>query len=320
LLPAYGSNPLQRFHRIIKKKFGGFSCNFTQQPASKKRSGFAPRVPGGLGYCVDTEEIRPMRRTIGSVSLILFNVGLAFGQPAAAPPAFEVASVKVNTAGTNAGMGRGGMGGGRGGGIVTPSPSGISMINVPLKAVIQWAYRVQSVQVSGPGWLDVDRYDVVAKAAGAVPEDQLRLMMQTLLADRFKLALHRESKEMQAYVITVAKSGLKIKESTTEGDMDIQPSAPAGANFQRATVSKLADLLSGQLQSPVIDQTGLTGRYDFKLDLSNFLDPTTPMGINDVIPIFIQAAQQQLGVKIDQKKIPVEVLTVDHAEKIPVEN
>ena len=260
-----------------------------------------------------------MLRTIGSVSLFLFNACMAFGQTAAAPPAFEVASVKVNTAGTNGGMGRGGMGG-HGFDTITPSPSGVSVIDVRLKSVIQWAYHVQPVQVSGPGWLDVDRYDIVAKAAGAVSEEQLRLMMQTLLADRFKLALHHESKEMQAYVVTVAKSGLKMKESTSEGDMDIQPSAPAGAAFQRATVSKLAELLSGPLQSPVIDETGLTGRYDFKLDLSGFLDPSTPMGINDVIPILIQAAQQQLGIKVDQKKVVVEMLMVDHAEKIPVEN
>ena len=259
-----------------------------------------------------------MLRTTGSVSLILFNVGLALSQPAAAPLAFDVASVKVDTAGTNEGMGRGGMGHGREN--ITPSPAGITMINVPLKSVIQWAYHIQPVQVSGPGWLDVDRYDVVAKAAGAVPEEQLRQMMQTLLAGRFKLAFHRESKEMQAYIITVAKSGLKIKESTSEGDMDMQPSGPATVTIQRASVSRLAELLSGPFQAPVIDQTGLSGRYDFKLDLSGFLDPATPVGINDVIPIVIQAAQQQLGIKIDQKKVPIEMLMVDHAEKIPVEN
>ena len=254
-----------------------------------------------------------MRRTIGSVSLILFNVCLAFSQPAAAPPAFEVASVKVDTIGTNEG-------GGRGREIVTPSPAGISMINVRLKSVIQCAYHVQAVQISGPGWLDVDRYDVVAKAVGAMPEDQLRLMMQTLLADRFKLAFHRESKEMRAFVASVAKTGLKMKESTSEGDMDMQPSGKAGATIQRATVQKLAELLSGPLQAPVVDETGLTGRYDFTIDLSNVLDPTTPMGINDVIPIFIQVAQLQLGIKIDEKKVAVEMLMVDHAEKLPVEN
>jgi len=267
---------------------------------------------------METKEIRLMLRTIGGVSLFLLNTWLVFGQTAAAPPAFDVASVKVDIAGTNEGGGRGGMGRGRE--IITPSPAGISMINVSLKSVIQWAYHVQAVQVSGPGWLDVDRYDVVAKAAGAVSEDKLRQMMQTLLADRFKLAFHRESKEMRAFVVSVAKTGLKMRESTSEGDMDMQPSGKAGATIQRATVPRLAELLSGPLQAPVVDQTGLTGRYDFTIDLSNVLDPTTPMGINDVIPIFVQVAQQQLGIKIDEKKMPVEMLMVDHAEKIPVEN
>jgi uncharacterized protein (TIGR03435 family) len=102
--------------------------------------------------------------------------------------------------------------------------------------------------------------------------------------------------------------------------MDIQPSGRVGASFQRATIQKLAELLSGPLQAPVVDETGLTGRYDFKIDLANVLDPTTPMGINDVIPIFVQVAQQQLGIKIDEKKAAVEMLMVDHAEKLPVEN
>lgn len=254
-----------------------------------------------------------MRRSIGIVSIILFNAGLVFSQPAATPLAFDVDSVKVDTIGTNEG-------GGRGREIVTPSPAGISMINVRLKTVIQWAYHVQPVQVSGPGWLESDRYDVVAKAAGEVPEAQLREMMQTLLANRFKLAVHRESKEMQAFVISVAKTGLKIKESTTDGEMAITPSGRVGATFQRATVAKLAELLSGPLQAPVVDETGLTGRYDFSIDLSNVLDPTTPMGINDVIPIFVQVAQQQLGIKIDEKKVPVNMVMVDHVEKVPVEN
>ena len=76
----------------------------------------------------------------------------------------------------------------------------------------------------------------------------------------------------------------------------------------------------GGLATEEADETGLTGRYDFTIDLSNVLDPSTPMGINDVIPIFVQVAQQQLGIKIDEKKVAVEMLMVDHAEKIPVEN
>jgi uncharacterized protein (TIGR03435 family) len=265
---------------------------------------------------VETQEIRPMLRTIGSVSLFLFNAGMVFSQPAATAPAFEVASVKADTAGTNEG-------GGRGREIVTPSPSGISMINVRLKSVIVWAYHLQPVQVTGPAWLDVDRFDVVAKASGAASEDQQRLMMQKLLVDRFKLAFHHETKEMQAFVVSVAKTGLKAKPSDSEGEMSIQPAGEMAASVQRATVSKLAEMLSGPLQAPVIDETGLTGKYDFKLDLANFMmsmDRTQPMGISDVIPILIQAAQQQLGIKIEQRKVPVELMIVDHLEKVPVEN
>jgi uncharacterized protein (TIGR03435 family) len=272
-------------------------------------------VAGKPDWSKDAQEIHRMARMIASLTLFLFNTCLALTQPAATPLAFDAASVKVDAG--SEGMARGRQ-------IVTPSPNGISMINVPLKAVIQWAYHLQPVQITGPGWLDADRYDVVAKAAAAAPEEQLQQMMQTLLAQRFKLAVHRETKEMQAYVVTVAKTGLKIKESAaSEGDMTIQPSGEAAATIQRATVSHLADMLSVPLQAPVIDMTGLTGHYDFRIDLSSFLvnlDRDHPMGINDVIPIFIKAAQQQLGVKIDQKKMPVEMLVVDHAEKVPVEN
>lgn len=253
-----------------------------------------------------------MLRIIGMASLFLLNAGWAMSQTAA-PPVFEVASVKVASAGTNDGGGHGRLN-------ITPSPSGVSMINVPLKAVIQWAYHVQAVQVSGPGWLDGDRYDVIGKTAGVTSEDQQRQMMQTLLADRFKLTFHRESKEMRAFVASVAKTGLKMKESTTEGDMDMKPSGKAGATIQRATIAKLVELLSGPLQAPVIDETGLTGRYDFTIDVSNVLDPGTPMGISDVIPIFVQLAQQQLGIKIEEKKVSVEMLMVDHVERVPVEN
>jgi len=256
-----------------------------------------------------------MLRPMGIVSLFLFNACLAFSQPAAAPPAFDVASVKVHPT-TNSG----GRGGPFGFETITPSPGGVTMTNVPLKSVIDWAYHVQPVQVSGPGWLEVDRYDVAAKAAGAVSEERLRQMMQTLLADRFKLTLHRESKEMRAFVATVAKSGLKMKESTSEGDMDMQPTGKAGVTIKRASLARLAELLSGPLQAPVVDETGLTGRYDFTIDMSNLLDPATPMGISDVIPIFVQVANQQLGIKIEEKKVSVEMLMVDHVEKVPVEN
>jgi uncharacterized protein (TIGR03435 family) len=90
-------------------------------------------------------------------------------------------------------------------------------MNVHLKSVIQWAYHLQAIQVSGPGWLDDNRYDIVAKTAGEVPTDRQRIMMQTLLAQRFKLTCHQETKELPAYVLTVAKGGHKLKQSESEG-------------------------------------------------------------------------------------------------------
>src|SRR5580658_5581293 len=133
-----------------------------------------------------------MRAVLGT-TLSIFSACGAFGQPAAAPPAFEVASVKANAAGTGEGLGRGRE-------IITPSPAGVTMKNVHLKSVIEWAYHLQAIQISGPAWLDDNRYDIVAKAAGEVPAERQRVMMQALLAQRFRMAVHRETKEMPAYV------------------------------------------------------------------------------------------------------------------------
>jgi uncharacterized protein (TIGR03435 family) len=261
-----------------------------------------------------------MRVALGT-TLSIFTACAAFGQPAAPAPAFEVASVKAS-----AGAGGGeGMGPGRGGReTVTPSPAGVTMKNVHLKSVIQWAYHLQAIQVSGPGWLDDNRYDIVAKAAGEVPTGQQRLMMQTLLAQRFKLACHQETKEMPAYVLTVAKGGHKLKQSESEGDMELKPGASnrMSASFSRVTMAQLEDMVSSPLQGVVVDQTGLKGSYDFTLDMSPFLGggDFKPTGIEDVITMITQAAKEQLGIVIEQKKVPAELLIVDHVEKSPVEN
>jgi uncharacterized protein (TIGR03435 family) len=257
-----------------------------------------------------------MRAVLGT-TLSIFSACGAFGQPATAPPAFEVASVKANATGTGEGLGRGRE-------IITPSPAGITMRNVHLKSVIEWAYQLQTIQISGPAWLDDNQYDIVAKAAGETPADRQQAMMQTLLAARFKLAFHRETKEMPAYVVTVAKSGHKLKPSESEGEMELKPSGnnKMAASFSHVTRAQLTETLSPVLQGVVIDQTGLKGSYDFTLDMSPFMGGGDfhLTSVEDVITVIIQAAKEQLGIIIEQKKTPVEVLIVDHAEKIPVEN
>jgi uncharacterized protein (TIGR03435 family) len=255
-------------------------------------------------------------RAIFGTSVLVFSACGAFAQPAEAP-AFEVASVKMSATGASEGAGRGRE-------IITPSPAGVTMRNVHLKSVVQWAYHMQAIQVSGPGWLDDNRYDIVAKAAGETPVERQRVMMQTLLAARFKLAFHRETKEMPAYVFTVAKGGHKLKPSESEGEMEIKPSGTGkmAAAFSRVTLAQLSEMISSPLQAVVVDQTGLKGSYDFTLDMAAFMGggDFRPTGIEDVITMIIQAANEQLGIKIEQKKVAAEVLIVDHAEKIPVEN
>ena len=251
-------------------------------------------------------------RVLGASGLLVLGVCGGSAQ-SAAPPNFEVASVKVNA---------GGVGGERGGGrdIITPAPAGVNMTAVRLHSIVQWAYHLQTIQVSGPSWIDNDRYDIVAKAPGPVTTEQLRQMTRALLTQRFKLEFHKETKVMPAYVVSVAKSGHKMKPSEGEGEMQVKPgSSRMIANFTHVTLAQLSEMLSSPLQGVVVDETGLKGSWDFTIDASSFA-ATQPTGIDDMINMVIQAVNEQLGVKIEQKKVPAEVLVVDRAERVPVEN
>src|SRR5439155_1891243 len=187
--------------------------------------------------------------TLG-VTLIVFTAAGAFGQ------SFEVASVRVSQIGK-----AGGEGSMREN--IQVSPGTVTMRNVSLKSGIRWAYHVMDYQVMGPDWLGNERFDIVGKSAGPVAEDELRLMLQGLLAERFKLTLHRQTKELPAYVLLVGKNGPKFHETQTEGEASIQPNrALLSVAVQRAPVSQLVDMISNVLRSPALDQTALKGRYD----------------------------------------------------------
>jgi uncharacterized protein (TIGR03435 family) len=215
---------------------------------------------------------------------------VASAQPPASPT-FEVASIKPaapQQAGRMMMRQRGGPG--------TPDPSQYSVENFPLSRVIQQAYGVQSYQVSGPSWIDSERYDIVAKLAPGTTKEQFQLMLQNLLAERFKLVVHRETKELPTYALVVGKGGPKMKESP-KADPDAQPDAPPPqpqigrdgklqiarggrgmmvmmgpkglhAEAARSTMTQLCDFLSNQLGRPVVDETHLTAQYDYALDFS----------------------------------------------------
>jgi uncharacterized protein (TIGR03435 family) len=254
-----------------------------------------------------------MLRTILGTSLMIFTSARAFCQSAASPPAFEVASVHVSQ------IGRGGGEGSRRENIQF-TPDTVTMRNVSLKSAIRWAYHVFDYQVSGPDWLQSERYDIVAKAAGPVTEDQLRTMLQTLLADRFKLELHHQTKELAAYVLVVAKNGPKFHESETAGESSIQPDQKRmSVTVQRTPLSQLTEMLSSVFRAPVVDMTGLKGKYDVTLNLSKYVGDMQPAH-DDPLSIFMAGLQEELGLKLESKKMPIDLLIIDRAEKVPVEN
>jgi uncharacterized protein (TIGR03435 family) len=240
-------------------------------------------------------------------------------QATEARPAFEVASVKVNASG--AGLWR----------IYPPSGNRFRATNVTLDQLIQTSYRLLPFQVSGgPSWLNSERFDIEAKSEGdaALTLDQERLMLQRLLEDRFRLKLHRETSERAIYELQIAKGGIKFKEGKCVGEPG--PTNPCGgfslgtrgkAAARVAEMPGFASLLAGYLGRVVIDKTNLAGKYDF--DLTWTPDENMPKGPGDAGqppadpdgPSLFTALQEQLGLKLEAAKGPVEILVVDHSEK-----
>jgi uncharacterized protein (TIGR03435 family) len=259
------------------------------------------------------------------------------------------------------------------GGPETPDPGQLTYTNVSLKSVLMAAYDVKDYEISGPSWLDSTRFNITAKIAPGTNKDQFRLMLQNLLAERFKVSLHHETKELPMFALVVGKSGVKMKEVVeeaappTDGDgprdplanggrppmgKDGMPVLPKGgrggmmmtmglhggrfrmqANGQ--TMASLVNMLANQMGRPVVDQTGLTAKYDFTLDFApepgqgGMKDASMPMGgpglggdagSDAAGPNILTAVQEQLGLKVEAKKGPVDLLVIDRAEKTPTEN
>ncbi len=229
---------------------------------------------------------------------------------------FEVASVKPNRIGN-----AGGEGSNRE--SISASPLSLAMRNVTLSSCLKWAYGVKSFQIDGPGWLTSERYDIMAKAAGAVREDEIRLMLRALLAERFKLTLRRESRELPVYALVVARKGLKLRQAAGEGDSRMSPEG-GDLVFRNFSMAELAERLSTipfKVDRPVVDETGLDGRFDFHLKLASGGAElkTTLEGMDRGVAIFAYF-QEQLGLKLEGRKAPVDVLVIEHAEKVPTES
>jgi uncharacterized protein (TIGR03435 family) len=267
---------------------------------------------------------------------VLLACSSAFSQtPPPSRPQFEAASVKPNT------------GSGRGVSIGSPSPGRFRAENVWLRFLIQTAWNVKDFQVSGgPSWAASERYDIDATTDGKVPFAQMRLMLQTLLEERFQLVLHQESKDLPVYELAIAKSGMKLQAPKEGGCVTRAPDAPPQPpvpgqpppNYCGATswsprsldgsaisMQTLTTLLANILQHPVIDKTGFAGTFDVHLawtaDQStpglmapDLPQPALPSGDAPGPTIFTVIAEQ-LGLKLLPGKAPTEVLVIDRAEK-----
>jgi uncharacterized protein (TIGR03435 family) len=318
-----------------------------------------------------------MMRTIAGTALTAWacSCSIAYAQADAKDAdtrlAFEVASVRPA-----APMPPGQMTVGSRGGPGTNDPGRITYTNVTIINLLLRAYDVKYNQISGgPGWLENERFDINVKVPPGATREQVKVMLQHLLASRFRLAVHREKKEMPIYALVVGKNGPRMREAkpgapppvTPDPTMPLQtgsegcPDLSAMANRQGSMMaitngnaclamsgqpmSKLANMLSEQLDRPVVEMTGLDAKYDFLLrfDASTAGKGMTVMtgvpvggqlggdGSRDgagivpgadanAAPGILAAVQQQLGLKLEPRKGPVEVLVIDHVEKTPTEN
>jgi uncharacterized protein (TIGR03435 family) len=260
-------------------------------------------------------------------------------------PSFEVASVRRVPLGT---------GGGMSGGPGTSDPERIAYTNVVLHPVLAIAY---GEPVFGPDWLDSERYDIMAKVPAGATKEEANLMMRDLLVRRFGLALHHESKDFPGYELTVAKNGPKLREwfegpdsptlpplrpqesASLPRDRNGFPHLPAGRSGMafgftgtgrthveagQQTIAGLATWLGSHLNGPVIDKTELSGKYSFTLEFELEGDVVAQVGdLDDAggpAPSLFGALQQQLGLKLEEKKLRRDVLVIDHIEKVPTEN
>ena len=306
-------------------------------------------------------------RRIGAAVVL---AGAAMAQTAAPGPAFEVASIKPA-----APLNRGQIFSGQAHAGMKVDAARVDIGSMSLADLIRVAYRVKPYQISGPDWMASERFDVLAKLPEGASSGQVPEMLQALLAERFKLAVHRESKEHAVYALVVGKNGPKLRESLPDADApvatdDANPQVRVSGRGENMSVSitgaeigtahmsmgpngnmrleapkmsmpALADALSRFFDRPVVDLTELKGSYQITLDLSledlrnaarnaGLMGPGMGGGRDGARPqadaasdpggLSVVAAVQQLGLKLEPRKTPVDFVVVDHLEKTPSEN
>jgi uncharacterized protein (TIGR03435 family) len=242
-------------------------------------------------------------KQLRALVVVLALTGTAYGQ------SFDVASIRESDP-AGAGLR----------GAIEPNPGGLSIRNTTVRAAITWAYDEEGARVGvqgGPNWVDAVRYDIAARAAAPVSNNQLRVMLRTLLADRFGLVVRAERKENAVYGLIVDQKGHKLRPAKPGGTRSIQSDA-TGFAFQNATMSDLQLFLLSRagLDRPVLNRTGLDGLFDFKLAMLNVADTPAIAGIGTAV---FGDALSLLGLKLEAQKVPLDVITIEKVER-PSEN
>lgn len=210
----------------------------------------------------------------------------------------------------------------------------VEIANASLIDLVRTGYGVKSDQISGPDWMPTEKFDVVAKLPEGAAPDEIPKMLQTLLATRFKLAMHRSSGEHAGLAIVAAKSGPKLKESEPDPDgsrsgwtRTAQPDGSLHVDTRKMTMTALADLLATFLDCPVRDMTAIPGAYDMPLDFSpeDLRTSSRVLGLAaDAAPetsgSAIYGSLQKLGLRLEKRKFQVEVIVIDRLEKVPTGN
>jgi uncharacterized protein (TIGR03435 family) len=261
-----------------------------------------------------------MRRAIAAISFLAFLSGSAFGQSAETTPKFDIADVHVSPKSTITYMSGGVLRGGR-----------YEIRRATMLDLIRTAYGVDdnSKIQGGPSWLELDRFDVIAKAPPSTTQEAAKSMLQALLADRFQLKIHKDNRPMAALVLSLGKGKPKLKETEGQGFGCQNP--PNQAPPQPGVIPKITLLCRNLTMEafaptlraiaggtkPLVDKTGLEGAWDFDITL-------TPPGMlrlagADGISVF-DVVDKQLGLKLEEQKIPLPVIVVDSANQKPTDN
>ena len=252
------------------------------------------------------------------LAMLATSASLASGQPSQVLPAFVAASVRMHKTESVEEV--------RNGPWVQTSPGGVTMRNAKLLWSLGWAYDTKDWLISGPEWINSERYDIIAKTERPVPVAQLKLMLRTLLTERFRLVLHHKTKEVAVAVLVLGKNGAKnlapaASIGSPDGPRPVGGKVTSCLVYKSVSMSDFAERLGGPppigVGETVVDRTGLTGAFDITLKL----DFTSFVGGRDEFAEFLRAAiEQQFGLKMERRKMPLDTLVIEQGNRVPVEN